>query len=294
MFIHLLCPPLPYCVIAGISEFRIGDIHEKRLLDTVFDIILVHEGELSMSVGTEHFEVRERQYLILPPNIRHGGLHHCTEQTEFFWLHFHVDGRYERSREDRADMRSHVNKNKFYHRDPFWISLSQYGTLDTHTFAMACQYMQSLSQVRVSRQSHRKTYTAGPVPVEQQSEFLNLISLLSHSRGGDKESDNLAQRVYEYLQRNSMRAVGMKELSEQFAYSPNYLSRVMRKRYGLPPVRLGIEIRLDSAKHLLAVRDDSIQSIARQTGFNNVTYFARQFKLYTGMTMTAYRSASRA
>ena len=292
MWISIKCPPLPYCIVGGTSYFRTGDIHENRCLENVFDLLLVTKGELYMRVGKYDVTVKERQYLMLPPGIRHGGYRYCIEPTEFYWLHFCSEGRFSISSDDRPDVRVQASKSKFYRRDPFLITTSVYGNLDLHAYVTARQYMQILSQVKVSRATHRKTYSTGIVPIEQQSTFFELLDLLSRNRQHSATSNNLASHISEYLRHNISRPVSMNELSTEFSYSANYISRVVKQQYGMPPVRLSLEIRLDQAKRILEESQCSIKEVAKKTGFQSNTYFSRQFKKYTGMTPKEYQLAA--
>ena len=45
-FINLNCPPLPYFIVGGGCVYRPGDIHERRTIRNVFDLIYVHSGTL--------------------------------------------------------------------------------------------------------------------------------------------------------------------------------------------------------------------------------------------------------
>jgi len=48
-------------------------------------------------------------------------------------------------------------------------------------------------------------------------------------------------------------------------------------------------LRVEEAKHLLEATSDAIDSIARQSGYENPTAFRRLFKRQTGVTPGRYR-----
>ena len=81
---------------------------------------------------------------------------------------------------------------------------------------------------------------------------------------------------------------GMAEL----AYlSPSRFHALYRAAFGISPMDDLIHARIDTAKNRLTDTDEPVQHIADQLGYRNVTHFCRQFKAFTGMTPTAFRSA---
>ena len=58
----------------------------------------------------------------------------------------------------------------------------------------------------------------------------------------------------------------------------------------MTPVAYRNKLRIEQAKKLLADNELSIGGISRLIGFENIYYFDRLFKKYTGMTPTDYRN----
>jgi AraC-like DNA-binding protein/mannose-6-phosphate isomerase-like protein (cupin superfamily) len=71
------------------------------------------------------------------------------------------------------------------------------------------------------------------------------------------------------------------------------LLRVFRQATGKSPIDYLIGLRIEAAKRLLRHSDFSMTEIALDIGFGDSNYFARQFRLVTGRTPTAFRRSGR-
>ena len=67
-FINLNCPPLPYFIVGGGCVYRPGDIHERRTIRNVFDLIYVHSGTLYLEQDPFRVELNAGQFFIITAN----------------------------------------------------------------------------------------------------------------------------------------------------------------------------------------------------------------------------------
>ncbi|MUT68296.1 helix-turn-helix domain-containing protein [Paenibacillus sp. NEAU-GSW1] len=82
-------------------------------------------------------------------------------------------------------------------------------------------------------------------------------------------------------------------LAERINLSPSYLSSLFKKEVGLTFSDYVQRERVEEAKNLLALTDDSITDIAAWLNFNDQSYFNKVFKKWQGITPKAYRHAER-
>jgi AraC-like DNA-binding protein len=99
----------------------------------------------------------------------------------------------------------------------------------------------------------------------------------------------LAKRAIAYLQENHARPLSRWEMAEAVGVSEDYLSRVFNRELGLSPWEYLNRYRVLQAKALLSQANESIQTVARQVGFNDGAYFSRVFRKLTGVSPQAYR-----
>ena len=78
-------------------------------------------------------------------------------------------------------------------------------------------------------------------------------------------------------------------LASDFGFSPQYLSKLFRKQYGMSPNRYLLQYRILKAMELLTTTALKIEEIAQNTGFNDEYYFSKFFKKQTGYTPTQFR-----
>ena len=93
-FINLNCPPLPYFIVGGGCVYRPGDIHERRTIRNVFDLIYVHSGTLYLEQDPFRVELNAGQFFIITPDTPHRGSRVCQEKTTTSWVHFYTNGKY--------------------------------------------------------------------------------------------------------------------------------------------------------------------------------------------------------
>lgn len=121
-----------------------------------------------------------------------------------------------------------------------------------------------------------------------------LIVLLSryYSSLGATEAESLLQlsKVLEHLENNYHEKIYLNNLAKIACMSTRNFQRVFRKAVGVSPMQYIIQIRLKEAKKLLLDSSQSIADIAVATGFNDVNYFIKCFKLYQKTTPLRYRS----
>ena len=89
---------------------------------------------------------------------------------------------------------------------------------------------------------------------------------------------------------DSSRDYSIKELSEISGYSEKAFIRKFKQLYGTTPHRYLIMRKISQCKYLLANSELSIKEISISLNYKDQYIFSRQFKHYTGLSPTKYRS----
>lgn len=79
-----------------------------------------------------------------------------------------------------------------------------------------------------------------------------------------------------------------KELANLCGISYSYLTKLFIKRFGIPPKKYIIRLKINYACDLLKSEEYTISQIAEMCGYNDVYFFSRQFKEYMGISPTAF------
>jgi AraC family transcriptional regulator len=109
---------------------------------------------------------------------------------------------------------------------------------------------------------------------------------------GDAQSRHVRERAEEvraYLEANRSRDLDMNEVARAAALSPYYLTRIFKARYGVPPYRYLIGLRIADARALLRDSSLSVTQICHRSGFNSLSHFITTFRRHTGMSPSRYR-----
>ncbi|MBP5169392.1 MAG: helix-turn-helix domain-containing protein [Oscillospiraceae bacterium] len=105
----------------------------------------------------------------------------------------------------------------------------------------------------------------------------------------DKPADSeIALTLARYLQANAA-DVTLAKLAEDFHYSTEYSSRLIKRSTGQTFIQLLTNIRLENAKQLLRDTTLSVTDIAMQVGYESSEHFIRTFRKHIGSTPSEYR-----
>lgn len=123
--------------------------------------------------------------------------------------------------------------------------------------------------------------------------IVKLLTLaLTSNRSEDQTGSALRQKlsaVNRYIEEHFTEEITLEMLSSLFYISKYYLTREYKKIYGKTIFQHIITCRINCGKKLLRFSDHSVEEIAHLCGFNDQSYFARQFKKSENVTCFAYR-----
>jgi signal transduction histidine kinase/DNA-binding LacI/PurR family transcriptional regulator/AraC-like DNA-binding protein len=104
----------------------------------------------------------------------------------------------------------------------------------------------------------------------------------------------LVKQASAYIQQNYTRSFSLEELSETIGVSKSYLSRIFKMDTGISPWDYLNRFRIQKAKELLLLTDESITTIAAEVGYEDVGYFGRVFREIAGCSPRAFRQQTSA
>jgi AraC-like DNA-binding protein len=119
-----------------------------------------------------------------------------------------------------------------------------------------------------------------------------LTIALTQSSDSSQNDSALKQKlaaVNAFIDDHFNEAITLEGLSSEFYISKYYLTREYKKIYGRTIFQQIIAARIEYGKKLLRFSDKSVEEIAHLCGFNDQSYFARQFKKAENITCFSYR-----
>ena len=100
-------------------------------------------------------------------------------------------------------------------------------------------------------------------------------------------------KVLEYVRAHYARPIRIDELAELMHLSSSQFERRFRKAFRISPTRHILNVRIRAACNLLTTTNDTIASIALESGFYDQSHFIRGFKKIMGVSPGEYRKQGR-
>lgn len=143
-----------------------------------------------------------------------------------------------------------------------------------------------------------------------EEQYLKMMQALEAQEGrGDKAEDirgrqdepvamqsgdmpgcsRLVREIVATMQSRLHENLTLKNIAQQFAFSPNYLGHLFKEETGQGFSEMLTELRMNRARELLKDPKVKIYEVAGQVGYRYMPYFSRQFKETFGMTPMEFR-----
>ena len=119
-----------------------------------------------------------------------------------------------------------------------------------------------------------------------------LALLIAQSKAlppAEKASTQRLRAVLQWISAHYSDPVCVADAAALCQCSPNHFMRWFRQMTGQTFIIFLREYRLNAAAEALRTTEDTILSISEQCGFENLSYFNREFKAHFGMTPREYR-----
>lgn len=101
--------------------------------------------------------------------------------------------------------------------------------------------------------------------------------------------DSILKPAIDYIHQNLNQNLSLKQVSDMCFVSPSYFSRLFNKEMGDNFSSYVANIKMDKAKILLKTTDRLVREIGLELGFNDQSYFIKQFKTNEGTTPAHFR-----
>ncbi len=89
----------------------------------------------------------------------------------------------------------------------------------------------------------------------------------------------------DYIQKHFLaEEISIPALAARAGISESYLKRLFKEKYGVPPKKYILQLKINYASDLLRMNHYTVTQVAQMCGFADVYFFSRQFKEYTGLS----------
>jgi len=94
----------------------------------------------------------------------------------------------------------------------------------------------------------------------------------------------------EYIEAHISDELSIRHVSEVAGYHPAYFSNLFKRELGMSYSDFLAGLRIQRAKEMLTGSASSLQQIAEECGFSDLSYFSAKFKRMVGMTPSQWRA----
>ena len=129
--------------------------------------------------------------------------------------------------------------------------------------------------------------------------LIDLLSELSEKidAHGNAEKISLSKHdkdlalILEHMHNSISLQYSVADYAKKINMSPSYFAHVFKKKIGVSPIQYRNSLRLNCAKQLLLNSTMSIEEIAYEVGYSNVSIFSKKFKEATKLSPLNYRKS---
>ena len=98
------------------------------------------------------------------------------------------------------------------------------------------------------------------------------------------------EQIIDYIKNNYDKDISLKALSTQIYLTPNYLGELFADKMNINFKDYLTSVRMEKAKDLIRENRYMIYEISEMVGYSHLDYFRKQFKKYTGINPSEYRT----
>lgn len=248
-----------------------------------FEFNYVIEGSVTMEINTNLVHLRAGDAVIINGNEIHSGYCMNQEHCRMFGIIFKLDML--SSHEQDACQSKYL--------DPFLCGKYKFPSYIPNEPGWQAQVISEMIRIV-------ETYQQQPFGYEWKIKS-NLFSILAeiiankafqvHNEQTVMNNEKLErfQKSISFIQEHYDSQINVEDLAEVAGISVDHFYKIFKQISGETPITYVNRHRTRLAANLLKYTDLSVLDIALQTGFDNVSYFIKTFKKFTGFTPSAWR-----
>ena len=236
-----------------------------------YGIGLVYEGERSIRIGIEDYQLKAHDLLVVGPSIiRH-------------WLDNHWDLKHTALFFTPDIFQSPINNSFLGESRIFRAGIQHVISLNNTDFDFFDTVLQTINL----HQNAPRIVAPLVMAILEKIESLhpeNQIDSTKHSR-----KKQLSKSFCSLINTHYLESKEVAFYAEKLNITPKYLSEVIKEETGKSPKNLIEQLLMQEAKSLLKQTEMNVKEISYWLGFDDPSYFTKAFKVSEGMTPNEYR-----
>lgn len=260
-------------------------VHENFPL-TDYELFVMTEGTLYIALNDEKFEVKEGEYLLLPPGIhtpnkRQG---YYPSKCSFYWMHFEAS--HNPVRRDIPDEKYAESQAAL----PETTLLLPMQDSIPNPERLIVLMKQLQNAVRSQYPTVALNYAVTTILCTLNAQLRPYVET-ENIRMMKKNQKQIYHDIIDYVKTNVNRPLKVTDIAEHFGYNEKYLSHLFCSIASIPLKQFILTNKMETANFMLTDSNDSITDIALSLGFTDSHNFAKAYKKIVGLTPSEYRNA---
>ena len=224
-----------------------------------FELILVDEGEMTVTVNDRQYSMVRGDALLIFPNQIHSIRSTVSRHTLFIFSPNIIQS-------FLAEKDGQLPKSNL-----FTLSPSEYLML------------KGLTQQSTKYKLKGVLYIICDI-FDKSTEYYDSVS----------GKENAFTKILLYIEHNFKNSCSVKDIARNTSYNPEYISHIFKKHMGITCKSYITARRLNHATYLLCETDKTCLFCALESGFSSQRSFNREFKNHLSLSPTEYREKMRA
>ena len=254
-------------------------IYKKGNIDTAtlyshyhkeIELITVIEGSVDFYIGSDLYEVKAGDVLVIPPYAVHHAFFHPNTYHE--WICFDASILWDES------LKGSLEKGT--------ITVSSAVKSNSEVGSLVYECTRAAFNAYEKREPGWELEAIGNLSIIFGR--LCASSFFVNSKNVDTEQD-FVRNVLEYIKGHFDYQITSTTVAETLYINNSYFCRIFKKRFGCCFSEYLTNYRIEQAKMLLNMTDMSVSDIAIKCGFCGFSYFSKTFKEKVGSTPSKYR-----
>lgn len=226
----------------------------------------ITDGEGYIRIGEKEFFPTPGQLVLMPHGIKQSFSSINNNTYKKYWCHFTATIG-DTNLFDIIELPYYVEvKDENYLKNLFEQLINSYQSIDFTSHLNAKANLLKVISYFLDNTIIEKIFLSSSYSVEKLSYVLN------------------------YIEKDISKNYSIEELSNIVHVHPNYFIKLFKAQLGSTPMQYINKLKLEKAKRLLESSSLNITEISEQTGFNDIFYFSKTFKGYTGFSPSEFRN----
>ncbi|GAB2557568.1 helix-turn-helix domain-containing protein [Gracilibacillus alcaliphilus] len=119
--------------------------------------------------------------------------------------------------------------------------------------------------------------------------LMECLEYLEYGQQQPKQVPPAITKAIDYMEKHYQEDITLDDIVEVSGVSKYHFTRLFTKAVNDTPIQYLTKIRIQHALSLLAIKEKSIEEIAREVGYTSSNYFSKVFKQMVGSTPSYYR-----